>query len=221
MNRYTFATIARFVFHLHYDIRMTGKEHILDGRTHLVLPNHTAYVDPVILCAECGTVPLRPMSDERFFRNPISRWVLRMADAIEVPDLEKTGGTGLRDKVAQTGTLSRIAIDSLAEGKELIFYPSGHVKTVDREVIGNRRLAYEVCRELPDNVEVILVRMRGLEQSIWSKLRPKNFRWRRTVTIHFEPMTEQVREWATTLSRREFNQRLEQWYDQGLPDATK
>ena len=112
------------------------------------------------------------------------------------------------------GQLSRIAIDSLAEGKELCFYPSGHVKTVDKEIIGNRRLAYEVCRELPEGVKVVLCRMRGLEGSRWSKLRPKNRKWRRTVTMHFEDHTEDVRQWAQTLSRREFNERLEEWYNQ-------
>ena len=109
--------------------------------------------------------------------------------------------------------LSRIAIDSLAEGKQLCFYPSGHVKTVDREVIGNRRMAYEVCRELPEGVRVILCRMRGLESSRFSKLRPKKWKWRRTVTMHFEDHTDDVRAWAQTMDRRTFNEQLEKWYD--------
>ncbi len=214
MNRYTFAKIARFLLHLHYDVRLSGMEYMQDGRTHLVLPNHTSYSDPLILFSECGNLALSPMSDERFFRNPITRYVLQLAGAIPVPDLEKT--TDRSEGASIASGLSRIAIDSLAAGREMVFYPSGHIKTVDREVIGNRRLAYEVCRELPANVEVILVRMRGLEYGFWSKLRPIRPRLRRTVTIHFEPMTAQVREWATTLSRREFNQRLEAWYDKEL-----
>ena len=128
-----------------------------------------------------------------------------------VPDLEKT--THRAEGAAAASRLSQIAIDSLAAGKEMVFYPSGHVKTVDSEVIGNRRMAYEVCRELPENVEVIMVRMRGLEGSLWSKLHPKTFRFRRTVYIHFEPMTAQLCEWASTLSRREFNRQLEDWYN--------
>ena len=111
------------------------------------------------------------------------------------------------------GQLSRSAIDSLAAGKQLCFYPSGHVKTVDKEVIGNRRMAYEVCRELPDNVHVILCRMRGLETSQWSKLHPKQWKWRRTVSLHFEDHTDDVRLWAQTLDRRAFNERLEDWYN--------
>ena len=114
---------------------------------------------------------------------------------------------------AVASQLSRIAIDSLAEGKELCFYPSGHVKTIDKEVIGNRRMAYEVCRELPAGVHVILCRMRGLETSRFSKLKPKKWKWRRTVTLHFEDHTDEVRQWAQTLEKRAFNEKLEEWYN--------
>lgn len=212
MNRYTFAHIMRRLLHLHYDVRLSGMEHILDGQVHLVLPNHTAYIDPILLLAECGDVPLCPMSDERFFRNPIFRHILAMADAVSVPDLEKT--THRAEGAAAASRLSRIAIDSLTAGKEMVFYPSGHIKTIDKEVIGNRRMAYEVCRELPKGVEVVMVRMRGLEGSLWSKLRPKCLCFRRKVYIHFEPMTAQLCEWATTLPRRDFNKQLEDWYNQ-------
>ena len=51
MNRYTFAHIMRRLLHLHYDVRLSGMEHILDGQVHLVLPNHTAYIDPILLLA--------------------------------------------------------------------------------------------------------------------------------------------------------------------------
>lgn len=214
MNRYTFAHIARRLLHLHYNVRLTGMESMFDGKTHLVLPNHTAYIDPILLFAECGDLPLCPMSDERFFRNPLFRHILQMADAVAVPDLEKT--THRAEEASIASSLSRVTIDSLAAGKEMVFYPSGHVKTVDREVIGNRRMAYEVCKELPENVEIIMVRMRGLEQSLWSKLHPKCFCLRRKVHIHFEPMTKQLCEWAATLGRRDFNQKLEEWYDQEM-----
>ena len=212
MNRYTFAKIARFVLHLHYKVKTEGMECMRDGRVHLVLPNHPAFIDPLILFSECGEVPLRPMVDERFFRKALFRKVLGMADAIVVPDLEKT-----RDRehgAEQAMRLTGIAVESLAAGKEIAFYPSGHVKLVDKEVIGNRRLAYEVCSQLPEGVEVVMVRTRGLEQSHWSKLKPKSCRLRRTVRMHFEVMTEEVKAWAETCNRREFNEHLEEWYNQ-------
>ncbi len=217
MNRFTLGKICKFFFHLHYDIRVTGEELLRDESTHLVMPNHTAYVDPLLLFSEEWWLPLRPMTDELFMRHWLYGRILRMADAIEVPDLsngERLKIKGEREQMAaEASQLSRIAIDSLAEGKQLCFYPSGHVKTVDREVIGNRRMAYEVCRELPEGVRVILCRMRGLESSRFSKLRPKKWKWRRTVTMHFEDHTDDVRAWAQTMDRRTFNEQLEKWYN--------
>ena len=215
MNRFTLGKLVRFFFHWHYDIRVTGEELLRDDSTHLVLPNHTAYVDPLILFSEEWWLPLRPMSDELFMRHWFYGYILRKADAIEVPDLNKSA-MSREEGAAAAGQLSRIAIDSLAEGKQICFYPSGHVKTIDKEVIGNRRMAYEVCRELPDNVHVILCRMRGLESSRFSKLQPNQWKWRRKVTMVFEDHTDQLRQWAQTLTRREFNEKLENWYNTGM-----
>ena len=212
MNRYTIGKIFKFLFRLHYDIQVTGEELLRDDSTHLVLPNHSAYVDPLILFSYVWWLPIRPLGDEYFMRHRVYGYILRKADAIEVPDLNKSAMT--REEGAQVaGQLSRIVIESLAEGKQICFYPSGHIKTVDREIIGNRRLAYEVCRELPDNVRVVLCRMRGLESSRWSKLKPKKHKWRRTVTLLFEDHTADVRLWAQTLERRAFNEKLENWYN--------
>ena len=212
MTRYTLGKIIKFLLHWHYDVRVTGEELLRDQSTHLVLPNHTAYMDPLILFSEEWWLPISPMVDELFMRHWLYGRVLKLGDAIEVPDLNKSA-MSREESVAEASQLSRIAIDSLAAGKQLCFYPSGHVKTIDKEVIGNRRMAYEVCRELPAGVRVILCRMRGLESSRWSKLKPKQWKWRRTVTLHFEDHTDDVRQWAQTLTRREFNEKLENWYN--------
>ena len=212
MNRYTMGKILRFLTHLHYDVKVSGEEVLRDKGIHLVLPNHSAYIDPVILFSELWWLPIRPMVDEVFYRHWLYGYVVRLGDAIEVPDLQKSA-MSREEGAAVASQLSRIAIDSLAEGKELCFYPSGHVKTIDKEVIGNRRMAYEVCRELPAGVRVILCRMRGLETSRFSKLQPKQWKWRRTVTLHFEDHTDEVRQWAQTLEKRAFNEKLEEWYN--------
>ena len=205
----------KFFFHWHYDIRVTGEELLRDEATHLVLPNHSAYIDPLILFSEEWWLPICPLTDELFMRHWFYGHILRKADAIEVPDLNKSA-MSREEGAAAAAQLTRIVLDSLAAGKQLCFYPSGHVKTIDKEHIGNRRLAYEVCRELPDNVRVILCRMRGLETSRWSKLKPKKRKWRRTVTLHFEDHTEDVRTWAQTLDKRAFNEQLENWYNKEL-----
>ena len=212
MNRYTLGKLVKFFFHWHYDVQVVGEELLRDKSTHLVLPNHTAYIDPLILFSEMWWLPISPMVDELFMRKRFYRHILNKADAIEVPDLNKSA-MSREEGAAVAGQLSRIVLDSLNAGKQICFYPSGHVKTVDKEIIGNRRLAYEVCRELPEEVHVVLCRMRGLEGSQWSKLKPKKWKWRRTVTMVFEDHTADVRKWAQTLDRRAFNEQLENWYN--------
>ncbi len=212
MNRYTLGKIVKFFFHWHYDVQVVGEELLRDKSTHLVLPNHTAYIDPLILFSEMWWLPISPMVDELFMRKRFYRHILNKADAIEVPDLNKSA-MSREEGAAVAGQLSRIVLDNLNAGKQICFYPSGHVKTVDKEIIGNRRLAYEVCRELPEEVHVVLCRMRGLEGSQWSKLKPKKWKWRRTVTMVFEDHTADVRRWAQTLDRRAFNEKLENWYN--------
>ena len=213
MNRFTLGKIIKFFLHWHYDVRITGEELLRDNSVHLVLPNHTAYMDPLILFSELWWLPISPMVDELFMRHWLYGRVLRLGDAIEVPDLNKSA-MSREEGAAAASQLSRIAIDSLAQGKQICFYPSGHVKTIDKEVIGNRRMAYEVCKELPQGVRVILCRMRGLESSRWSRLKPKKWKWRRTVTLHFEDHTDELCRWAQTLDRRAFNEKLENWYNE-------
>jgi 1-acyl-sn-glycerol-3-phosphate acyltransferase len=214
MDRYTLGKIVKFFFHWHYDVQVTGEELLRDGKTHLVLPNHSAYIDPLILFAEEWWLPLCPLVDERFMHHRFFGHILRKADAIKVPDLNQSA-MSREEGANMAGQLTRIVLDSLAAGKEICFYPSGHIKTIDKEHIGNRRLAYEVCRELPADVRVILCRMRGLESSRWSKLKPKQWKWRRTVTLVLEDHTDEVQQWAQTLDRRDFNKKLEEWYNAG------
>jgi len=206
------ARFAHVVMHLHYSVTMQGREVFYQNRPVLLLPNHTAYIDPILLCSEIYDVPLFPMADERFMRHRLFRHIMSRIDAVEVPDFNRSS-MSRAEGAAQAAQLSTIALDALRAGRSLIFYPSGHIKTVDREIIGNRRLAYEVCRDLPDDTVVVLCRMRGLESSIWSKLRPKQFKWRRSVHFYCEDRTADLREWARTLDRRGFNERLEEWYN--------
>ena len=82
--------ILRFMTHLHYDVKVSGEEVLRDKGIHLVLPNHSAYIDPVILFSELWWLPIRPMVDEVFYRHWLYGYVVRLGDAIEVPDLQKS-----------------------------------------------------------------------------------------------------------------------------------
>ena len=219
MKRIQVAKFARWLFHLHYDIRTEGGELLRDGKVHLILPNHPAYVEPPMLCAEFPDVIIRPMADEAFFRKAVSGWALRIAGAIVVPDLPATSADNREQSAAKARQLTTTALEALANGDDILIYPSGHIRHKPVEQIGNRRLAYEVCKGLfahknkdtYASVRVIMVRTTGLDDSFFSKQKTRPT-FRRHVLMHFEDMTDSLREWSQ-LDRRAFNQQLEQWYN--------
>lgn len=241
--------VGRWIFSRRYDVKVTGSLELIepggtagadsfgqsDKRTfehsYLVLPNHPAMVDPMLVCAALGKIPLRPLADESFFKTGVvAPMVLRTFGAVAVPDLRKhrsaKGATVARG-------LNEVVLKALRNGGSVIFYPSGHIQTEpDREEIGTRQLAYNICRELPAGVEVIGIRTRGLWGSIWSRngrtaspkfvptLLKSVFLWffvapfvpRRKVSLHIENLTARAREWSK-MSRLEFNRELENWYN--------
>ncbi len=212
-----------------------------NSNTYLVLPNHPAMVDPMLVSVAFWRTPLRPLSDESFFHTGIvAPWVLKTLCAVPVPDLRKhrsAKGAGI------ARGLNDIVMDTLESGGNVIFYPSGHIQTEpEHEDIGTRQLAYNICKELAgendiagaarQNIRVIGVRTRGLWGSIWSRAGRKTspsfvptfiksvFLWffwspfvpRRRVTMHIEDLTDRVKEWSQ-LTRLEFNRKLEEWYN--------
>ncbi|MCQ2388288.1 MAG: MFS transporter [Kiritimatiellae bacterium] len=223
---------GRWILRRRYDVRVEGLDEILARQKSklLVLPNHPAMIDPMLVMAEFFRAPLRPLVDELFFRTGrLAPHVLKTVDAVKVPDLRarrsKAGAAAAR-------ALTGVVLDALADGGNVLFYPSGHVYAENREDVGTRQLAHNVCRELPDGVRVLGVRTTGLWGSIWSRagrakspafaptLAKSVFLWffaspfkrRRAVTMHVEDLTDRVREWSA-LPRLEFNARLTAWYN--------
>ena len=227
--------VGRWIFARRYRVEITGDLAGTEARQVrtpcLVLPNHPAMVDPMLVMAELGDLEARPLADESFFKTGIvAPMVLRTIGAVAVPDLRK-------HRSAKGATIARglgdVVLKVLRDGGSVLFYPSGHIQTeADREEIGTRQLAYNICRELPEGVEVLGVRTRGLWGSIWSRkgrtsspsfvptLVKSVFLWfflapfvrRRAVTMHVENLTAEAREWSK-LTRLEFNRRLENWYN--------
>ena len=229
--------VGRWVFARRYKVIVDGLEVMEDiaakNSTVLVLPNHPAMVDPMLVGVTFWKIPLKPLSDESFFKAGIvAPRVLKTLGAVPVPDLRKNRS---RAGASIARGLGDIVKRTLKGGGNVIFYPSGHIQTeCGREDIGTRQLAYNICGDLPEKVRVIGVRTTGLWGSIWSR-RGRNaspefvptfirsvllwFFWapfvrRRRVGMHIEDITSRVVEWSK-LSRLEFNARLNEWYNAG------
>ncbi|MCQ2335128.1 MAG: 1-acyl-sn-glycerol-3-phosphate acyltransferase [Paludibacteraceae bacterium] len=206
-----FCILVHLISKLHYSLHIEGREYLVQGKTYLALPNHPSYVDPVLMFAEFNDeVQFHPLSDEKFFKRPFTRFFMKIVGAICVPDLQLH-----RDKqsVQQALSLTQLTVDALAAGKSMVIFPSGHVSKTGKENIGARRLTYETVCMLPDHVEILMVRTRGLESSFFSHAKKKTHVLRRHVYIHIEPMTEQLKQWAKE-DKITFNKHLEEWYNQ-------
>ena len=227
--------VGRWIFARRYKVIVDGQEVIDDivakNSTVLVLPNHPAMVDPMLVGVTFWKTPLKPLSDESFFKAGIvAPRVLKTLGAVPVPDLRKNRS---RAGASIARGLGDIVKRTLQCGGNVIFYPSGHIQTeCGREDIGTRQLAYNICGDLPEKVRVIGVRTSGLWGSIWSRKGRDDspafvptfiksvllwFFWspfvrRRRVEMHIEDITSLVIEWSK-LPRLQFNAKLNEWYN--------
>ena len=222
--------IGRANIRLHYDINTHGRSTLntTQEQNMLILPQHSAVIDPLILFAELYDVRMQPLVDDVYFRIPVIRHVLSLFDAVEVPDLRRS-----RRGVEKVRLLDDIICTRLAHGDNVLFYPTGHITTNGLESIGSRHLAYNTCKSLPKNTKVIGVRINGLWGSQWSrygrtetpsivKLLLKSFvlifsgaillQKKRKVDIQYVDITEHVKQWSQ-LSKMDFNKKLETWYN--------
>lgn len=242
-NRDLLLCVGRWILHQRYRVTPSGLDDLDPTRTYLIVPNHPAIVDPLVLTAELyhRRVVIRPLVDESFFSNTIFRHIFKMFNAVKVPDFRKLNfrpvlkrRPSLKDSAHRARQLHPTVVETLAKGGSVLVYPSGHITANGREELSNRQLVYNVISKLPKGVSVLGVRIRGLYGSMWSRVGGRAaprfaltfvkaiflwfgtwFRRRRAVTIHFEDLTERVAEWAKD-GRQAFNAALERWYDADL-----
>lgn len=223
-----FARFSCFLLSLRYRVRINHVDLLNDDRPLLILPNHQALIDPLILFSQVlRRRRVSPVMTDVFFDIPILRPIFRLLDAVSVSSKESE--TMNSEYRALFNTISA----ALKSGKTIILYPSGQLCGQGREAIFGKQSAYRVVQELPDNVRVIGARVQGLWGSMWSKAwigrTPPFFKTfgkacayilangiffcpQRTVSITFEDITENARKKSKT-SLAEFNAFLEEFYN--------
>ena len=242
-SRVVILVLGRWVLHCRYDVSLTGASCIDSALTYLIVPNHPAIVDPMIVATELHHLHLdvRPLVDESFFSSIVARHILDLFDAVRVPDFRRLSfcptpkvRPSRCDSVCRAKSLVTVVLDTLTHGRNVLLYPSGHITEDGRETMSNRQLAYNVISQLPVNIHVLGIRTRGLYGSIWSRAGGRSaphfvktviksvLRWpvawfkpKRKVGIHFEDITEMCSN-LVTRGRAGFNAGLEGWYDSDL-----
>lgn len=160
------ARILQRLLSLRYKVSVTGLEQISKTSSVLILPNHPAEVDPVIVATVLwDTLHPRPVVLESMYRLPFLHPVLKRIRAIPMADMEFDSGPYKRRRIE--GSIAQI-IQSLEYGDNILMYPSGRLSVSGPERIGGASGVHSILRGYP-NTQIAIVKIRGLCGSIFSK----------------------------------------------------
>ncbi len=228
----------RLALWFRYRVKIKGLEH-LDRKSLqkpggvLLLPNHVAMVvDPLIVTLSAWEkIAIRPTIAETYYFLPFVHAAMKIADALPVPDFEKSTNSLKRKRHEK---VMEEIVKGLEKGENFLIYPSGRVKLTNIENIGGASATHELIGKSPD-ANIILVRIKGLWGSMFSRAltgkpidmfeKVKEGFWiclknllfftpRREVIIEFEPAPE---DFPYQASRLELNKWLENYYNR--PDG--
>lgn len=228
------ATFVRLLLSARYRIKVSGLDLLKEQRGVLLLPNHPAEVDPIIITSLVWKyLSVRPLILEKYYYFPYIHSLMRWIRAVAMPDLEVDGG-GYKRKRVQDALDAVVAV--IKDKGNVLFYPSGRLMTSNRELLGGNSGVRYVLQQVPEAV-VFLIRIRGLYGSSFSKaltdggspeffptllrglkIALKNLIFlipKRTVEIEIIPAPADFPRGADTLK---LNRWLEAWYNSPEPE---
>jgi long-chain-fatty-acid--[acyl-carrier-protein] ligase len=159
------AYFIRKLLSLRYKISFEGRTELPRNKGVLILPNHPAEIDPVILVTHFWkSRPIIPLMVESFFHLPGVKFLMHSIGTIPVPDMEFDAGPQKRRRIQNS--LDTMC-SRLKEGSAVIMYPSGRLQRNAQEVIGSASGLKTILDENPA-ITILLVRTRGLYGSTFS-----------------------------------------------------
>lgn len=160
------AFIIRWILSLRYKVKVVGYEKLKNVKGALVLPNHAAEIDPVIVSAYLlPKLNFHPVVLEDYYYAPVIGTMIRMLGAVPVPDMDFGGGRYKRMRV-EKGTVE--AEELLSRGESLLFYPSGRLMSSGLEMLKGSSGVFKLMHASSD-FPVVMVHTRGLWGSSFSR----------------------------------------------------
>jgi len=219
----------RLVLRFRYKVTVTGTEIVQKNSPVLFLPNHQALIDPIILLSQIYSFSTAtPVIAEKYYDMPVAKWLFKRMGAVRVSDLE----TGSRDTQVLKSITSSV-FEGFQRNTNIVIYPSGQIAGQGYEKIFNKKSAYHIVSSIPENVQIVGVRITGLWGSMFSKARTGKspdfimqllkgcfyilanllfFVPKRTVNIEFEDLSTIAKE-TVMLGQKPFNSFLEDFYN--------
>ncbi len=156
---------GKLILGLRYKINIKGLEHLQSDKGILVLPNHPAEIDPVILCVSFWKkAKLCPVTTETFYYKKGLNIIMKLINAFPMPDMEK--GAGYFKKLRIDKELKHIA-NELNNGNNVLIYPAGRLIRNGREKLGAASGVSEIMKNTND-IDIVFVKTRGLWGSLFS-----------------------------------------------------
>lgn len=163
---------VRMVFRLRYRVTIKGLEALSesDRKGALVLPNHPALVDPLILMSYLyPKLKCSPLGKRSELNRPIIKTLSRLIDAVPIDEVNSVA-----DAKKANGSIQRI-IGELKKGHSILLYPSGRIYRSKLENLRGNSAVSSILKANPEQ-NVIMVRTSGLWGSCFSfgqKVDPK------------------------------------------------
>ena len=225
--------LIRFLMRFRYRVRVEGLEKLRDLRgPTLAMPNHPGLIDPPLVLSNIRLPGgLRPIVTSSMYRNRLLYPLMRLVDAIEVPELAEHS----REARGQTLTMIDAMADGLNRGENFLIYPAGRTERRGIEEIGATRAVSDLLQRCPQ-ANIVLVRTRGVWGSIftvaytgehpnlegcvvralgWVFAALFVFLPRRKVTMTVERIDRRD---LPGITREKLNPFLEAWYNRGGPE---
>lgn len=233
-----FCFLGLLLLKLRYRIEVRGLENLTPEKLNrkqgiLVMPNHPAYIDPVMICLLLWPkFQIRPLEIEYVYNTWWLKPLNSLVRAIPIPSFENSVN---EYKVKKAEKAIREIADGLKKGDNFLIYPAGRLKTSAKELLGGASGAHELLKECPET-NIVLIRTTGLWGSCFSRAVVKKagdfspifkrvcttllrnfifFTPRRQVLIEIEVNPPELP--RTSPNRIELNRFLEGWYNR-YPD---
>ena len=225
--------IARWGLRVRYHVQMEGIQAIKEKGTSgiLFLPNHPAFIDPVIMVAHLyQPFAVRPLAAEDQITKPLIRAMAHAVGVLSIPQM-----SGLeRGKTERVQKALDLCVAALRQEDNVLMYPAGRLMRQHYTDLGSTSAVERILAELPD-VRVVLVRTTGLWGSSfgWGTGTPP--RLGRALTEHLRDLllsgicfAPKRRVHITLVEREDFPRRadrtminhyLESFYNQEAPPA--
>lgn len=223
--------LTRWILSTRYDVRVIHDfKNAPPKKGVLILPNHPAYTDPMIVFTWLYRwLTPRPLVHENYYRNPLFYPFMRLMNALEVKDVQKSG---VNARLAIKTTIQTMA-DALNSGQNVILWPSGTLQKQAHEHLGANSAVYQILRAAP-GVNICLVRSKGLWGSRFSQaflgIQPElvkqmiiSMGWMALNLLFFMPKRKVEVEIVqftgsefSQLGKLELNKRVEKWMNLGV-----